>query len=63
MPMYDFCCVECGHEAERITSSTTQVTECPKCGGKMERQLSAPGDFSCKDGGFYKAGANFKTKR
>ena len=62
MPMYDFRCNECGKQMERITSSTTQVTECPDCGGKMERQLAAPGDFVCKGSGFYKPGANFKTK-
>lgn len=62
MPMFDFKCGDCGEVIEKIVSSATPAIECPKCGGKAEKQLSAPGDFTCKGQGFYKAGANFKTK-
>lgn len=61
MPMFDFRCGECGHEEEKIVKSAVSSVECPECGALMEKQLSAPGDFVCKDGGFYKPGANFKT--
>lgn len=61
MPMFDFKCGDCGHEQEKLAKASDQQVECPKCGGRMSKQLSAPGDFVCKGGGFYKAGANFKT--
>lgn len=62
MPMFDYKCVECGKVTEKITSASTANIECPNCGGRAEKQLSAPNDFICKGQGFYKAGANFKTK-
>lgn len=62
MPMFDFKCGDCGATIEKITSSSTPAVECPACGGKAVKQLSAPGDFKCVNGGFYKPGANFKTK-
>lgn len=62
MPLFDYKCNDCGETSEKIASSSTLAVECPKCGGKAEKQLSAPSDFTCKGQGFYKAGANFKTK-
>lgn len=61
MPMFDFKCGDCGETTEKIVSSATPAIECPACGGKAVKQLAAPGDFTCKGKGFYKAGANFKT--
>lgn len=62
MPMFDFKCGDCGEVIERIVSSATPAIDCPACGGKATKQLSAPADFQSKGAGFYKAGANFKTK-
>lgn len=62
MPLFDFKCGDCGATVEKITSSSTTAVECPACGGKAVKQLSAPGEFTCKGQGFYKPGANFKTK-
>ena len=60
--IFDFKCNDCGHEEEKFVKSGGQVVECPKCGAQMQKQLSAPGDFTCKGGGFHKPGANFKTR-
>lgn len=62
MPLFDFKCGDCGEVIEKIASSATTEVECPRCGGKAVKQLSAPADFQSKGAGFYKAGANFKTK-
>lgn len=62
MPMFDYRC-ECGHEEkDKFVKSSVATVECPKCGAGMKKQLAAPGDFQSKGAGFYKPGANFKTK-
>ena len=63
MPLiYDFAC-ECGHEAEKLVKTADEPVECPKCGARMKRQLSAPQNFQDKGTlGFHKGGANFSTK-
>ncbi len=44
MPLYPYRCIECGHRFEKIQSfSAKPLTECPKCGGALERLLTAPG--------------------
>ena len=43
MPLYPYRCTECGHRFEKIQSfSAKPLTECPKCGGALERPLTAP---------------------
>lgn len=40
MPSYDYRCTACGHEFEadqRITDDP--LTDCPSCGGHIERQI------------------------
>lgn len=62
MPLFDFKC-KCGRELkDKFVKSASAVVECPECGEGMTKQLAAPGDFKCNGSGFYKPGANFKTK-
>jgi len=43
MPLYEYECKKCKHRFERIQSFSAQpVKKCPKCGGTVERLLSAP---------------------
>lgn len=43
MPLYEYLCGTCGHRFERIQKfSDPLVTECPTCGGKVEKQVSSP---------------------
>ena len=43
MPMYPYRCTQCGHRFEKIQSfSAEPEKECPKCGGVLERPLTAP---------------------
>lgn len=43
MPLYEYLCASCGHRFERIQKfSDPLLTECPACGGKVEKQISSP---------------------
>ena len=53
MPLYEYRCTQCGHSYEKIQKlSDTPDTACPKCGGKVERPLSAPA-LQFKGAGWY----------
>jgi len=54
MPIYEYCCEECGHEMEAMQKiSDEALTECPACGKPaLKKMLSAPG-FRLKGGGWY----------
>lgn len=53
MPLYPYRCTKCGHRFEKIQSFNSEPeTECPKCGGKLERPLTAPG-LQFKGAGWY----------
>ena len=53
MPLYPYRCAECGHRFEKIQSfSSKPETKCPKCGGALERLLTAPG-LQFKGAGWY----------
>lgn len=43
MPLYAYRCTQCGHRLEKIQNfSAEPETVCPKCGGVLERPLTAP---------------------
>jgi len=53
LPLYEYRCTQCGHLYEKIQKlSDTPDTACPKCGGKVERPLSAPA-LQFKGAGWY----------
>jgi putative FmdB family regulatory protein len=52
MPIFDFKCKECSEQKERLVKSGTETVECPSCGGRMEKQLSAP-NVKFVGSGFY----------
>ena len=56
MPLYEYKCTQCDRLTEKIQKfSDTEITECPHCGGPLERVLSAPA-ISFKGGGWFKDG-------
>jgi putative FmdB family regulatory protein len=63
MPLYEYECSACHKRTEKIQKfSDPEITECPFCGGKLERVLSAPA-VSFKGGGWYADGyGNAKPK-
>jgi putative FmdB family regulatory protein len=51
--LYEYQCTKCAHTFEKIQKfSDPPVTECPKCGGKVEQLLSAPA-IQFKGAGWY----------
>ena len=60
MPIYEYCCQECGHSLEAIQKlADAPLTDCPKCGEPaLKKQVSAP-TFRLSGGGWYET--DFKT--
>ncbi|MGE3176059.1 MAG: FmdB family zinc ribbon protein [Vicinamibacterales bacterium] len=53
MPLYEYECTACAHRFEVIQKfSDAPVSECPKCGGAVEKLLSSPA-IQFKGSGFY----------
>src|SRR5580698_8734536 len=63
MPLYEYECTTCHRHTEKIQKfSDPEITECPHCGGELERVISAPA-ISFKGGGWYADGyGNAKPK-
>lgn len=63
MPLYEYECQQCRrHTEKRQKFSDPEITECPHCGGKLQRVLTAPA-ISFKGGGWYADGyGNSKPK-
>jgi putative FmdB family regulatory protein len=44
LPLYPYRCTQCGHRFEKIQHFRAEPEKvCPKCGGVLERLLTAPG--------------------
>jgi putative FmdB family regulatory protein len=53
LPLYAYRCTKCGHKFEKIQNfSAEPERECPKCGGPVERPLTAP-RLQFKGAGWY----------
>jgi putative FmdB family regulatory protein len=53
LPLYAYRCTQCGHKFEKIQNfSTEPESVCPKCGGVLERPLTAP-RLNFKGAGWY----------
>jgi len=56
MPLYEYECKQCHRRTEKIQKfSDLEITECPHCGGPLERVVSAPA-ISFKGGGWFADG-------
>jgi putative FmdB family regulatory protein len=53
MPLYEYRCTTCGERTEVLQHlSDPPLKECPKCGGVLERVISAPA-LQFKGSGWY----------
>jgi putative FmdB family regulatory protein len=56
MPLYEYECTQCKLHTEKIQKfSDPEITQCPHCGGLLERVVSAPA-IAFKGGGWYADG-------
>jgi len=56
MPLYEYECTQCKKHTEKIQKfSDPEITQCPDCGGLLERVVSAAA-ISFKGGGWFKDG-------
>ncbi|HBS04725.1 MAG TPA: FmdB family transcriptional regulator [Leptospiraceae bacterium] len=54
MPTYSYRCTKCGHEYDAFQSMKDDPhTECPECGGKVERLIGGGAGIVFKGSGFY----------
>jgi putative FmdB family regulatory protein len=54
MPLYEYECTACHRRLEKIQKfSDPELTDCPHCGGRLERTVTAP-SFQFAGGGWYK---------
>ncbi len=61
MPIYEYACVECGHEFDALQKmSDAPLTDCPACRQQsLQKKVSAPG-FRLSGSGWYET--DFKSK-
>ena len=53
MPLYEYKCLKCGRNTEKIENvSGPHIRKCPHCGGKMESVITAPA-IQFKGAGWY----------
>ncbi|MGE5236236.1 MAG: FmdB family zinc ribbon protein [Acidobacteriota bacterium] len=53
MPLYEYRCTSCGEHLEALQHlDEPRLVECPNCGGKLERLISAPA-LQFKGSGWY----------
>ena len=54
MPTYEYRCQECGHDVEAFQNmGDAPLTECPQCGGNLQRLITGGSGFVLKGSGFY----------
>jgi putative FmdB family regulatory protein len=62
MPIYEYQCQHCNHQFElRQKFSDPAASECPKCGGAVQKMISATA-FSLKGDGWFTQGYCPKTE-
>lgn len=53
MPIYEYGCDDCGRVSETLQRiGDPPLTECPHCGGRLHKRISAPA-FQFKGSGWY----------
>ncbi len=63
MPIYEYCCEQCGHHMERIQKiSDEPLKECPECGKPQLKKLISASRFQLKGTGWYETDFKHKGK-
>ncbi len=54
MPIYEYVCDHCGHEAEVLQKmSDAPLTKCPKCESESFHKIMSAAGFQLKGNGYY----------
>jgi len=62
MPLYDFKCSKCDHVFSVLQKYDDPNPTCPDCkSNETQKQLSAPGHFDLRGGGYYATDFRKKT--
>ena len=60
MPIYEYRCEDCGHQADHLQKvSERPLSKCPACGKKAYKKLLSAAGFQLKGSGWY--ATDFKT--
>ncbi|HXU42162.1 MAG TPA: zinc ribbon domain-containing protein [Burkholderiales bacterium] len=60
MPIYEYRCEDCGHQADHLQKvSEKPLSKCPACGKKAYKKLLSAAGFQLKGSGWY--ATDFKT--
>lgn len=61
MPIYEYRCLECGHQEEHLQKvSEPPLTDCPSCGKPSYKKLLSAAGFQLKGSGWY--ATDFRNK-
>ena len=61
MPIYEYRCLDCGHQEEHLQKvSEAQLSVCPSCGKPSYRKLLSAAGFHLKGSGWY--ATDFRNK-
>jgi putative FmdB family regulatory protein len=61
MPIYEYRCAGCGHQAEHLQKvSERPLAKCPACGKKTYKKMLSAAGFQLKGSGWY--ATDFKNK-
>ena len=64
MPIYEYRCVQCGHELEKIQRMSEEpLKDCPACEKPQLRRLISASAFRLKGGGWYETDFKHGSKR
>ncbi|MEA3192376.1 MAG: hypothetical protein QOD26_709 [Betaproteobacteria bacterium] len=54
MPIYEYRCKECGHQADHLQKVAEKpISKCPACGKKAYKKLLSAAGFQLKGSGWY----------
>lgn len=61
MPSYEYKCLKCLYEFEKLENYLKPTQKCPKCKARIRRKISA-GSFIFKGSGFYSTDYGKRSK-
>ena len=54
MPIYEYRCIKCGHNFEKLIRLSAPTPKCPECGAEESQKKVSVGSFVLRGEGWYK---------